>query len=43
MCIGGSKKKELNKDISLQEVVEATEMMKAGKAAGPDGIPIDIY
>lgn len=37
------KKKKLNKGISLQEVVDAIKLMKAGKAAGPDGIPIDIY
>lgn len=35
-CLQGS-------DVSLQEVVEAIKMMKAGKAAGPDGIPIDMY
>lgn len=36
-------KDEIGKDISLQEVVEAIDLMKAGKAAGPDGLPIDIY
>ncbi len=24
-------------------MVEAIDLMKAGKAAGPDGLPIDIY
>ncbi|MGL4484103.1 MAG: hypothetical protein ACRCUS_04065 [Anaerovoracaceae bacterium] len=35
-------KKDLGKDITLQEVVDDIDLMKTGKAAGPDGIPIDL-
>lgn len=33
----------LEKVLSLEEISEAMKSMKLGKAAGPDGLPIDIY
>ena len=33
----------LEKVLSLEEISEAMKSMTSGKAAGPDGLPIDIY
>lgn len=36
-------KKNLDEGITVQEIEEAIDSMKSGKAAGLDGLPIDIY
>ena len=33
----------LEADLNEEEIRIAIDGMKAGKAAGPDGIPIDLY
>ena len=33
----------LDKELTLKEISEAIDAMRAGKTAGPDGLPIDIY
>ena len=36
-------KHELDRELELEEVSNAILKMRGGKAAGPDGLPIDIY
>ncbi len=36
-------KNKLDEDLTLQEIGEAIDSMKSGKAVGPDGLPIEIY
>lgn len=37
------KRETLDKDLTLLEISEAIDCMQAGKVAGSDSIPIDIY
>lgn len=36
-------RKQLEASLSVQEVLKAISIMKNGKTAGPDGLPIDIF
>lgn len=36
-------KHQLHSPLSIEELLKAIAIMKSGKTAGPDGIPIDIY
>lgn len=35
-------KNNLDSDLTMDEIIEAIDAMKAGKAAGPDGLPLDM-
>ena len=41
--IGCDAQKELNAEITLQEVVTAIKEFPSGKSPGPDGLGIDFY
>lgn len=35
--------KDLDTDITKEEIGRAIDNLKSGKTAGPDGLPIDLY
>ncbi len=34
---------DLDKPLELDEILKCLQLMQSGKAAGPDGFPVDFY